>query len=343
MRRWLLVPLALLAASAIADDGAKSPVAPPPPATRAAPGVSAPRDRATALAEQCRYVPAPFEMKVSAPAPFGARLVVEKLEFPSPVASAHPQENDTVRAKLFRTEKPEPVLVVALGGWRYDPVTPALGARLAEETGIQVLVMDLPFQGERTPKGKATGQVTFSADLAQNHATFVQSSQDVARAVDWFVSERKVDPKRVGVLGTSLGGYVASDLYGMSDRFSAAVVQISGGDIATVIFNGNFLTKRIRDELTAGGVTEEQVREDMRALDPTTWARKERKDGILLIAAENDDVIPLPTVKALSEAYGGARLVVMPGAKHIDPKHLETHFPEAVRHFRERLLAPAAK
>lgn len=340
MRRWMMVPtLVALAAVAVADGAPAAPAAPvAPPAPPAPSAPAAPIDRVKELAAHCRYVPAPFVMTAREPAKFGEKLTAQVLEYPSPVKSVDPERNDTVRAKLFTTATPEAAAVICLGGWRRDPISPMLGARVAEATNLQVLYIELPFQNERTPKGKRSGEVTFSADIEQNHATFAQAAQDVGRAVDWLVRERKVDPKRIGIMGTSLGGYVSADLYGIDDTFAAAVIQIAGGDVASVVFNGNFLTQNVRADFVAQGVTEAQVRERMHALDPSTWARKERKDSILLLAAELDEIVPLPTVKALAEAYGGAKLVVMPGAHHIDPKALEAHLPETIRHLSERLI-----
>lgn len=329
--RIRVLSLALVAAAALvavaADDGTPKAAA----------------DPVSLLASRAVYEPKPFTMEVGEPAKFGETLVAERMSYPSPVASTDPERNDIVRAKLFRTATPEPALVVFLGGWRRDPMTVALAARFAQETGAQALWIELPFQGERTPKGRATGQLTFSDDLEQNAATFVQAAQDVARAVEWMVRERKVDAKRVGILGTSLGGYVACDLYGMSDRFACAVGQITGGDVASVVFNGNWLTKGVRAGFEKRGLGEAEVRERMKPLDPATWAREARRDGLLLIAAENDEIVPLPTVKALAKAYGGSRVVVMPGATHIDPKSVDAHFGEAVAHFRKHLAIPEPK
>lgn len=332
MRPWL--PLVLLLSALAYGDGAAA-----PPAPAASP--SAPADPAALVRAKCRYDRAPFEMTVKGPFTFG-KVKFEKLEYPSPVPSVDPDRNDVVKAKLFRKETSGDALVVFLGGWRFDPATPAMAARLAEETTLQTLLVELPFQGERTPKGRASGEITFSADLAQDEATFVQAAQDVERVVDWLVRERKIDPKRIGISGTSLGGFVASDLYGMSDRFSCAAILISGGDVASVIFaETNWLTRDIRGRLAAQGLDEKAVRERMRPLDPITWARKERRDGLLLVAAEKDEVVPLASVRALADAYGGARVVVMPDATHINPEGLKAHFHEVVRHFSECLLRKA--
>jgi dienelactone hydrolase len=338
------LPLLLLASAfatafataAFGGDG----TSPAPAAGPVAPAAAT--DSARSLLARCTYAPCDFEMKVQAStAVGGAGLLVEKLEFASPVRSADPERNDVVKARLFRTATSEPAVVVFLSGWRMDLATPSLAARFAAETNLQALCVDLPFQGERTPRGRAPGELTLSGDLDRNEEVFAQASQDVARALDWLVRERKVDPQRIGLLGTSLGGYVAADLYGMSDRFRCCVVQIAGGDVASVIFNGNRLTAGIRDALLSKGLDEERVRARMRPLDPSSWARAERKDGLLLIAAERDEIVPLPSVKALAEAYGGARLVVMPGARHVDPANLVSHFPQAIQHLRERLVARA--
>ncbi|MCG3133318.1 MAG: hypothetical protein HMLKMBBP_00452 [Planctomycetes bacterium] len=333
----LLQPRAASADGEASGAGAAAPPAPtaPAPATPAAP---APADPLAALRLRCRYEPAAFEAKVADPVKFGEKVLVEAVSFPSPVKSVDPAKNDIVRAKLFRTESPERAAVICLGGWRNDPMTPELAARLAAETGIQALHMELPFQGQRTPKGRMTGELTFSEDLRQNEETFVQAAQDVSRAVSWLVAERKVDPARIGLMGTSLGGFVSGCLYGMDDRFAACAMQISGGEVSKVIFSGSWLTRRIRDALVAAGETEETVGARMRGMDPSAWARPARRDGLLLVAAEKDEIVPLATVESLAKAYGGAKLVVMKDAQHIAPQVVKDHFHHVAEHLRSRLI-----
>lgn len=327
----LAAALAAPAPSALSEGAAgDAPVAPAAPTP-------------DAFLAKCRYVPEPCTFEVDAARPLGDRIVYETIRFPSPVRSVDPERNDVVRAKLFRTKAPEPAAVVFLGGWRRDPLTPTLAARLAD-TGVQALLVELPFQGDRTPKGRQSGELTLSADLDQNEATFVQAAQDVARAVEWLVRERKVDPERVGIFGTSLGGYVTAGLYGLDGRFACAVVQLAGSDVASVLFNGNWLTQRIRDELVAKGLDEATVRERMRPLDPATWARPARKDGLLLIASEKDEIVPVSTVRALAAAWGGARTIEIPGAGHLSGNEIAAKFPDAAEHILRALkVEPRAR
>jgi dienelactone hydrolase len=338
MRRLAVLFTLTLAGLAWADGG--KPAAPAAPAD--------PQAAVKALLERCRYASAPYEVKVADPVPgpvpqSDRKIVVEAITYPSAVKSVDPERNDVVKARLLRTEKPEPAAVIVLGGWRMDPLTPGLAAKLVDATNLQALVIDLPFQGYRTPKGKMTGQLTLSSDLDQNEATFVQAVQDVARGVDWLVRERKVDPKRIGVMGTSLGGFIAGCLYGMDDRFSCGVMQLSGGDVASVIYaETNWLTQNIRDELAKAGHDEASVRQRMKPMDPITWARPERRAGLFLLAAQDDEIVPLETVHALAKAYGGAALCEMPGAKHISPNVVQAHFQKVIDHFRTCLLPKAA-
>lgn len=289
-----------------------------------------------AFREKVTYKPAAFEMDVGPAIHAGEDLLVETVAFPSPVKSVDHAHNDTVRGKLFRKERPEKAAVIVLGGWRHDPMTPALGAQLAGG-GVQVLYLQLPFQEQRTPAGRRPGEVTFSADLDQNEATFVQLAQDVGRARDWLVRERGIDAKRVGLLGTSLGGFAVASLYGLSHDYACAGVMLAGSNIDAVVFNGSFLTAQLATELEEKGIDRDDFRKRMALVDPGTWVDAKRRDGLFLLAAEKDSVVPLDTVKALAKLYGGAHLEIMPGVDHIAPDALRKSFPLVEAHLLKRL------
>ena len=200
----------------------------------------------------------------------------------------------------------------------------------------QVLWIEIPYQGQRTPKGRRPGELTLSADLVRNERVFVQLAQDVGRAVDWLVRERQVDRSRVGLLGTSLGGFAAATLYGMHD-YRAVTVQLAGGDVAKVLFNGNWLTRDLQAALVERGLDEDAVRDRLKAMNPVTWADPARKDGVLLVAAELDEIVPLESVRDLRRAYEGAELIVMAGEEHRAANGMRATLPKLRAHF-ERLL-----
>ncbi len=326
MKPRSLVPLLLLGLLAAAD-----------PATPPAADLAAVRK---AFRPRLAYRPSKFEMKVLSRREAGKDLIRESLAYPSPVRSVDPERNDLVRAVLYRRKKPEAAAVIALSGWRGEPATRMLARRLAAETGIQALLVTLPFQGERTPQGRRSGDLTLSADLDQTVAAFVQLAQDVGRAADWLVRARRVDPERLGILGTSLSGFAAATLYGLDDRFRSAVCLLAGADVADPIWNGNLLTAPLRQALEARGIDEAALRRKLAGISPGTWARASRKAGLLVVAAEEDRVVTLPNARKLAAAFGGADLLVMPGATHFSLFHILQAWPRMREHLRGRIGVP---
>jgi hypothetical protein len=61
-------------------------------------------------------------------------------------------------------------------------------------------------------------------------------------------------------------------------------------------------------------VTEAEVAEILRPLDPAVWASPERKDGVFLVGARADEVVPPEHIQALSDAYGGAPVLWLEGS-----------------------------
>lgn len=326
MKRTFILPL-LLAAALLPTARGEDEVA-------SAPALS---DVRTHMLRLVAYEPSAFEMDVGPAVDLGNGVSSTNLKFPSAVTSDHPDPNDTVRARLFSTQSPEKAAVIVLGGWRMDPMTPALAQRLAT-TGIQTLYVSLPYQERRTPEGFSPGHLTLSDDLDRNERVFVQTAKDVARARQWLIAERKVDAGRIGLLGTSLGGFVCATLYGMDESWSCAAVQLAGGDVAGVLFNDNWLTMRIKNSLVAKGQDEDSVRQRLRAITPATWASKERGAGLLFVAAERDEIVPLATVKDLAKAYGDAPLEVLEGQGHICPKQVNERFARVMAHFKAKLV-----
>ena len=169
----------------------------------------------------------------------------------------------------------------------------------------------------------------------------MQLAQDVSRAGVWLVRERGVARDRIGILGTSLGGFAAGTLYGMDDRFACAALLLAGADVASVLYSDSWLTKPIADALRERGLDEEAVRARLRAIDPLTWARKERAASLFVLAAEKDEIVPLASTRKLVDAYGaGAHLEIVKDAQHRSADRLFASVPLLVEHFR-RCLVPS--
>lgn len=267
-------------------------------------------------------------------------VTLTHVTFDSPAPSGHAY-NDRIRAVWYRPKEPK-AAVISLPAWK-DPNLAGQGLMALQlaRAGYAVLVMPLPWQADRTPPGVSSGSWTLSADLARTRAALLQGAADVARASLWLEKEQGFPPKRQGVMGLSLGGHAAALAFGAyPDRFASGIFLLTGGRLETAMLNENRILRRIRQTLVEHGVTPEEATDLIHGVDGVTWANPARKASVLLVGADKDDVIPPANVRALAEAYGGARTEWIPGDHLAILLHLPTALDWVVGHLDATLKAP---
>ena len=298
---------------AIAARGLHAPPPPPPPI----PPVSEPIERRTLAS--------------------GSRLTVERLLFPSPRPSGVP-ENDRVPLTLYRPNRGNGAAALILPIWKGkdDLIEETLARRLAEE-GFLAAVMPLAYQFERAPAGIRSGDWTLSADLPRTRAALSQSVEDARRAADLLLREGAT---KLGVLGISLGGHVASAVYSTDPRFGAGAFLLAGGDVAGTIWRASRETAAIKAALVSAGVTRESLGETLRPLDPATYATPARREGAFLVGGLFDRIVPPESVEALWSAYGEPRLRWIPANHYSGILFLPGLLGDVADHFRRVLDLP---
>jgi dipeptidyl aminopeptidase/acylaminoacyl peptidase len=145
---------------------------------------------------------------------------------------------------------------------------------------------------------------------------------DVMAVVDALEREPYVDPKRVGAMGWSYGGYVMAWLLGHTDRFEAIAAMMALYDLPT--FYGT--TEELWfPEHDLGGPPWEQP-ETYRQASPSTYAGR-FVTPTLVITGERDFRVPytqsLDLFTALRRRNVPARLVVFPDDGHW-PSHVRS-------------------
>lgn len=287
---------------------------------------------------QFDYAPAKFESTQEVRADRGDWTQV-KVTFPSPVVTKT-AENNTVHAHLFRPKKANGAGVVILPIWkgRGLDLEFMVAGRLAKE-GIASLVMELPYQFDRAPEGHRSGDMTVSSDLDRTREAFVQGVKDVKRCAQWLVDEEKCDGKRLGIMGTSLGGHFAALIWATDREFRAGATVLAGGNIHELFWNGSNETKDIKAELEARGMTLEELGKLMKSFDPITYAAADRKAGLLMIAAKDDTVVPIGNVRALRDAFDRPRLIVYPGTHYTVALRIADILDDLAAHFGRELAA----
>jgi len=98
--------------------------------------------------------------------------------------------------------------------------------RALQERGVASLALDLPFHGERHGGRDA---VPYRNPLALV-AAWTSAVREARAAVSWLAAQREVDADRIGVIGYSLGGFLA--LMTASEEPSVCVVALAAaGDL----------------------------------------------------------------------------------------------------------------
>ncbi|MFD3430244.1 S9 family peptidase [Nocardia fluminea] len=210
-----------------------------------------------------------------------------------------------------------PLVLLVHGGpwahdtWGYDPLVQLLANRC-------YAVLQVNFRGS-TGYGKRHTTAAIGEFAGAMH-------DDIIDAADWAVAQGLADPKRIGIMGGSYGGYAA--LVGVTvtpDYFAAAVDYVGISDLANFLrtlppftrpYNANSWYRYVGDP-------DDPAQEaDMRARSPLTMADRIRTpllvaqgaNDVRVVRAESDRIvaslrdrgIPVEYLVAEDEGHGFA-------------------------------------
>lgn len=128
---------------------------------------------------------------------------------------------------------------------------------------------------------------------------------DVESGVDFLVSKGWVDPKRVGTMGWSQGGYISAFLATSSSRFSAASVGAGISDWMTYYVNTD-IHPFTRQYLKATPWDDPEI---YRKTSPISYVQT-AKTPTLIQHGENDRRVPIPNAYQLYQALQDRRVPV---------------------------------
>jgi dienelactone hydrolase len=265
-----------------------------------------------------------WEMRVKKDLP-GSKVVVYDVRFPSPVESKTP-ENNTVYAEYYRPrgEGRFPCVIVLDITAGDQSLSRTISTVLAQNK-IGALFVQMAYYGPRRPKGSRLRLM--SPDIPHTIEAVRQTVLDIRRATAWMESRQEIDPKRLGILGTSLGSFVAALSSEMEPKLGRAAVLLGGGGLVDAYYE---------DERAAGprkvyealGGTKEKLVKMIAPVDPITCAANLKERKLLIIAGKRDEIVPPRAATNLWEASGKQKIV------WYDCTHYGAalFFPSALRH-----------
>jgi dienelactone hydrolase len=219
-----------------------------------------------------------------------------------------------IGVRVPRTGTPRSPTVVLLAGLR----TGYRAVELARTPpGIVVAALSYPFPGD--PRARGLEWVTW---LPRFQRALLDVTPAVMLAVDYLMEQPYVDPRRVELVGGSLGAFFAS-VPGALDPRVARVWLIHGAGDPRAVF-AHLLRPYIRigpvRELAAQILAWTTAAHHLR---PEIWVGRIAPRPVIVVNARADETFPAASVEALHRALTQSGEVIWTEGPHVRPGRTE--------------------
>jgi len=272
------------------------------PCRRTLATLSDPDPRVNECLQRYNFPPDPFPWRMEATAAAETHLVYH-VTFPSP-RRYEMAECNTVHAEYYVPARPgrRAPGVVVLDILDGSFVVARMVARHFASAGIPSLIVKMPYYGERRAAGTSLYR-TFVGKPQRMLEAIEGTVADVRRAACWLQQQPEVDPRRIGLIGVSLGGIIGALAVAVDPRFDRNVLVLAGGDPVDILWHAPE-TGGVRDRLMELGYTLERLRQESQAIDPITFGKRVNPRQVLMINASADTTVLRRNTLALWEAFG---------------------------------------
>jgi cephalosporin-C deacetylase-like acetyl esterase len=234
--------------------------------------------------------------------------------------SVHDQKVTALMTLPKEPEQPVPTIILMHGlGDRKTVDYIEAGNQYFLDAGYAVLRLDISNHGDRF-------KYDYDFDLTEGYRYWTrdlitQTVFDLRRAIDFIQTREELDPSRIGYYGISLGGIIGTIFCSVEERVDVPVIVLAGGNL-NLMFGKNAISGDTRDYLSI--------------IDPINYVAKISPRPLLMINAEDDDVVPPITSKLLYNAAKKPKEIIWhPGRHHTLP--IEKAYPEGIEWFNNYL------
>jgi dienelactone hydrolase len=229
------------------------------------------------------------------------------VKFPSPVKSPH-ESNNTVYGEYYLPQGPGPFPgVIVLDILDGSQVVSRSIATILAQNGIASLCVQMAYYGPRRPNIEPKVRL-LSPDLNRTFDAIRQTVLDNRCAAAWLATRPEINPKKLGIHGTSLGSFLAALTSAAEPRLDHVSLMLGGGGLVDAYWD-HPKAKPMLTSLAFLGIDKEKAKKFLAPVDPITYADNLKKRHLLMIAASRDDVVPPSAAKALWENTGKQRIV----------------------------------
>ena len=250
---------------------------------------------ARACLEGLTWSPSAFDVTCEAAEDMGCDVLVR---FPSPVSSGDPV-NDRVALEWYvaRDAQRQPVVAPAVVVVHESGRNMKVGRLIAwglRQHGLHALMINLPHYGARRGPQRP--------DNAASLTLMRQAVADVRRARDAVAVLPYVNPERIALQGTSLGGFVSATSAGLDGKYDQVFLVLAGGDLFDLIQQGEKDVEKLRREIEQAGISRETLRAMTHVVEPTRIGHRVDPQRTWLYSGQFDRVVPISNALALARS-----------------------------------------
>jgi len=232
--------------------------------------------------------------------------VIKRITFATALPA--PAEDNMVRGYYYETEKEErspAILILPIAGGNY--FFSRKMAKFLVCQGMNCLWLE---RGERLLDSKG--------DLDVVRRRFIKTIVDARRSIDWLIDQKETDPERIGIVGASLGAFLASLVAETDQRVKSSVFILGGGNLAKLLSESREKTIRSfrKRVMKKEGLTQEQffqlVSQRLADVDPLAFAGRLSPQNVLMINTVNDLIVPRDCTLEFRSSAGEPELIWLP-------------------------------
>jgi dienelactone hydrolase len=225
---------------------------------------------------------------------------VYQVTFPSPLQTDI-TENNTVTCEYYQCTgddaRPAVILLDIMDG---SMIVPRLIANSLVSNRVNAAIMYMPHYGPRKSQDKNKLR-SMTEDPQVLIQAVEQAVMDIRRTARWLTGQKNIDANRIGLCGTSLGGFVAALTVGVDARFSKAAIIMAGGDLASVLMTDAGEVRSIKQHLQKMQIDRDTLQAMLAPIEPLTFADRLRQTNLLMVNGSLDTIVPPDCAKQLAQ------------------------------------------
>ena len=259
----------------------------------------------------------------------GNGVEIFEVTFPSPVKTKT-IENNTVWAEYYRpkgkTKIPCVIVLDITGG---DQSLSRLIARHLAQEGVGGLFVQMAYYGPRRPPNSKLRLLSYDVD--HTFKAITQTVLDLRRATAFMEVRPEVDKQKLGIMGTSLGSFMAALTAETEPKLGRLTVMLGGGGFIDGYWDHPKAVE-YRKLFEAVGGTKKIAQDFIADIDPITNAHLLKNRKVLIIAAKKDEIVPPSMAENLWKASGEQRIVWLNAGHYSAALYLLSGLQNVVEH-----------